>query len=224
MLFLILVFTYVSIGSSTISKSLASGSFDDQTYGKDGVVLLWGDERVDTYDSWVEAINETTTTGNINFWDLSCSIAPEFCELNARGMKPPFVLYSFRNEPWQRLSVRKYDKHAFTTFFNTHVNANCYLNRSICTYDMNVTLEKYKNKEFGEIREAYIDAQQRATQVEFDWGGVSASLQKDFITQRKKVQDEINVLDERMKALGQMLESMHHDNYRNREGPIKLEL
>ncbi len=218
-----ILFLCLATVQSKISTSLTSGSFDDQTYGRNGIVLLWKDSRKDIYESFTSAAGEVDDE-DIHFWDLSCSMAEEFCDLNARGKEVPLILYSFRNEPWQVLTVKIYDKHAFTTFFNSQLKANCYANRTLCTETMNKTIKEYGQQDFKTVKRRYLDTQQEAAQIEHDWSKASERIQNEFFTERKKVQDAVHILDERLKVLGQILEHIHNENYKDREGPQKIEL
>lgn len=208
---LVLFLTCFTFVSGKISTSLTSGSFDDQTYGRNGVVLLW--DNTEVYEKFTAAASAVTDE-DIDFWDLSCAAAPEFCHLNARGQEVPFVLYSFRNEPWKSLSVKEYTEHAFTTFFNTQIRANCFANRSLCTPIMNETIAEQVPLKFERVKRAYLDTQQEAAQIEHDWEEISGEIQQKFFEQRKEVQEAVSLLDEKIKVLGQMLEHIHNENYK----------
>jgi len=218
---ILLLLYYLPLVYSKISTSLTSGSFDEQTYGRNGVVLLWKDSRRDVYDSFTAAAGDVKDE-DIHFWDLSCSLAPDFCDLNARGNKVPLILYSFRNEPWKALTVQLYDKHAFTTFFNSQLKANCFANRTLCTDVMNNTITDHIDLDFDRVKRSYLDVQQEVAQVEHDWDKVSERIQSEFFSERKKVQDAVDVLDQKLKVLGQMLEHIHNENYKDRERPLEL--
>jgi len=216
-MFKLLLFSLLVKAFANGSVELTRGSFDEQTYGKNGVVLLYNEERESIYEEWKSATGEVEDE-DIYFWELSCTLASEFCRSNANGKELPVVLYSFRNEGWQSLSVKGYSSHALSVFFNTEIKSNCFKNRRLCTEIMTDTLEKFESESFSVVRTEYLTVQQEAAQIEHDWDEKSREIQAIFFKEKGEIQKSIDVLDQRMKVLGEMLENMHHIIYNSNVG------
>jgi uncharacterized protein Yka (UPF0111/DUF47 family) len=80
------------------------------------------------------------------------------------------------------------------------------------------TLEKFESEPFSVVRTEYLTTQQEVAQIEHDWDEKSREIQAVFFKEKGEIQKSIDVLDQRMKVLGEMLENMHHIIYNSNVG------
>jgi len=192
------------------STPLENGSFDDQTYGKDGVVLLYDNQSVEQLAHFLKLSAE-----GLHFWHLDCEIAPSFCD--ARADTLPTVLFSFRNEQWSTQSVKTYDEHAFETFVKSKVQENCVNTRRLCSAAMNETLAAHGERNHTEVRALYEAEKEDGDAIEKEWNEYSEQTQREFMEQRAAFQERLRESDERLKVLGQLMEAMHATAYSKQE-------
>lgn len=131
--------------SQAISIPLDEGSFDEQTFGKDGVVLFYDYDSEDVFVDYALVAEQFGTNGDINFWHINCDHAEIFCEgrPDVQDAGVPSMLYSFRNELWKAQHCKTYKEHAFQVFFKTKLHENCLNTPKLCSTIMNTTLKKY---------------------------------------------------------------------------------
>jgi hypothetical protein len=201
---------------------LESGSFEDQTYGKDGVVLLYDNlseiQLMHFIDAAKKFENET-----INFWHLNCDFAKDFCANRPEisDINVPAMLYSFRNELWKGQGCKTYKSHAFETFFQTKVHETCLNTPSLCTNAMKKVLENYMDKNHSVVSLEYLREKKYGDFVEDEWKKVSDEIQNNFFRKRIEYQQKLHESDERLKILGLLMEKLHSESYEENEGEVQ---
>ena len=206
-------------------KMLESGSFDEQTYGKDGVVLLYDDASEEQLMYFLTVAEKFKDNDKIHFWHLNCNLAEDFCAGRDEFETLPVMLYSFRNELWQSQECDDYKEHAFETFFRTKVEENCLTVPSLCTDAMNETLKIYAESNHTVLKKAYLEEKNNGDDVEKEWSEISERIQREFIQKRLNFQNKLRMSDERVKILGLLMEKKHSQSYEKNKGEkIKIEI
>jgi hypothetical protein len=236
----------------TESKSLAleDGSFDDQTYGKDGVVLFYNYESEDTLTYFMMVSEKFKNNDKIHFWHINCDHADLFCENRPEILNSgiPSMLYSFRNELWQSKNCKTYKEHAFEVFFKTKLQENCLNTPKLCSSVMNMTLKEHGEKNHTELKKLYEEEKMNGDELEREWGDITSSIQSEWKKKReeyinddrKEEWDEVSnklkadwnekraqfVLDikksdEKLKVYGLLMEKIHSDSYEKTEGEVQ---
>ena len=199
------------------SVQLKSGSFDDQVYGKDGIVLLYDTDSEDLLYAYSNAAERYNLDDRIHFWHLNCDYT-DFCEIRSEVQRLPTLLYSFRNEFWQSHDCKMYNEHAFELFFKTKINENCLNTRSLCSSVMNLTIEEYYGKKnHSSIKLLYNKYKEEGDKIEKEWNFISNEIQENFMRQRTEFQLKLRNADDKMKIFGQMMEELHLDAYDSNE-------
>lgn len=218
-----LVFTLICIvhaENKTVSVALENGSFDEQTYGKDGVVLFYNYESEKVLASYMLASNKFENDKKINFWHINCDHAPEFCESRPKIQEVgiPSLLYSFRNELWEAQGVKTYKEHAFETFFNTKLQENCLNTPKLCSSVMNITLKEDGHLNHSAIKKLYMDEQDVGLELEKRWKEISDDIQRKWNLQRQKFVLELRNSDDRLIIYKLLMEKLHSEAYEKNEG------
>ena len=206
-------------------KMLESGSFDEQTYGKNGIVLLYDDASEEQLMYFLTVAEKFKDDDKIHFWHLNCNLAEDFCAGRDEFHTLPVMLYSFRNELWEGQECDDYKEHAFETFFRTKVEENCLTVPSLCTEAMNQTLEIYGESNHTVLKKAYLEEKDNGDDVEKEWNEISQKIQNDFMQKRLQFQNKLRMSDERVKILGLLMEKKHSESYESNKGEkIKIEI
>jgi len=208
------------LSTTHASTQLETGSFDDQVYGKDGVVLLYDMDSEEQLYLFIAASESYEDDDRINFWHLNCDYT-EFCETRSEVDDAPTMLYSFRNEFWEAQPCRLYTEHAFEMFFKTKVSENCLNTRSLCSSVMNLTIADHHGKNHSDIRVLYEMYEDEGNAIEKEWEALTNEIQNDFIKRRTEFQMKLRNADERRKVLGQMMEEQHAEAYDNNEKQVQ---
>lgn len=202
---------------------LEDGSFDDQTYGLDGVVMFYDYDSEDVFAQYLTVANQYEKNENINFWHVNCDHAQEFCEgrpsVGEVGL--PCMLYSFRNELWEAQSATTYNEHAFQVFFNTKLTENCLNTPSLCSSIMNITLKEVGDKNHSVIRKLYLEEKEKGDNLENEWKDISDAIQREWNTKRSKFVMDLRNSDEKLKLYSQVMEKLHSDSYEKNEGSVQ---
>lgn len=222
-LFIAIIFLLHISNAWCISEPLNTGSLDDQTFGKDGVILLHNDDSIDTLAYFVNVSIKYEENENVHFWHLNCDNAIEFCEgrpeIEEYGV--PVMLYSFRNELWEGQGCKTYKEHAFETFFNTKVTETCLNTPRLCSSIMNQTLEEHDGKNHSQIRKLYLAEKEDGDEIEQKWELESRRIQQEWNMKRTGAQLDLRNSDDRMKIYKQMMEKLHSESYEENEGEVQ---
>lgn len=204
-------------------NNIKSGSFDEQVYGKDGVVLLYTHKTEEVLHHFTKVALTYENNTNIHFWHLNCDFAVEFCEGRTEigDRELPVMLYSFRNELWQAVEVENYKEHAFEVFFKTKLNENCLNTRHLCSLKMNETLKMFEDKNHTEIKEKYLEIERNIKITEKEWENVMERIKSEFLQTRLKYQVKITDMDDELKVLGQLMEKIHNEQYEENKGEVQ---
>lgn len=219
----LLTLSTVYAQSETASSSLKSGSFEDQTFGKDGVVLFYNYESEDVLANYLTASNKYMDNENIHFWHINCDQAFEFCSNRPKvgEVGIPSMLYSFRNELWEAQGCKTYKEHAFETFFNTKLQENCLNTPHTCSTVMNETLKEDGDKNHTEIKKLYLAEEEKGKDIEKEWESVSNEIQRQWNDRRFKFVVELRNSDEKLKIYKVLMEKLHSEVYEKNEGEIQ---
>lgn len=206
--------------NASISIALENGSFDDQTYGKDGVVLFYNYESEEVFGSYLLVSNKYKEEKNINFWHINCDHAPEFCESRPKVEEAglPCMLYSFRNELWEAQGCKTYKEHAFETFFNTKLQENCLNTPELCSSIMNITLKEDGDKNHTQIKKLYLLEEEKGLDIEAQWKSISDEIQRKWHEKRSEFVLKLRNSDDKLKIYKQLMEKAHSDAYEKNEG------
>lgn len=210
----------VSAQNESVSIGLENGSFDDQTYGKDGVVLFYNYESEEVFGNYLLVSNKYKSDKNINFWHINCDHAPEFCESRPKveEVGVPCMLYSFRNELWEVQGCKTYKEHAFETFFNTKLQENCLNTPELCSSIMNITLEEDGDKNHTDLKKLYLLEEETGLDTEAEWKRVSDEIQRRWHEQRTKFVMQLRNSDDKLKVYKLLMEKIHSESYEKNEG------
>ena len=205
------------------SVALENGSFDDQTYGKDGVVLFYNYESEDILGKYLIVADKFDKDDNINFWHVNCAHAFEFCEGRPKVEEAgvPSMLYSFRNELWEVQGCKTYSEHAFETFFNTKLQENCLNTPILCSSIMNITLKEDGHRNHTEIKKLYLAEEENGLDIEVAWKDISDEIQQRWNEKRAKFVVQLRNSDDKMKLYKMLMEKIHSDNYEKNEGDLQ---
>lgn len=218
----ILIFSILMFSCKSSIISLKTGSFDDQTYGKDGVVLLY-DNLSEMQLMYFLNAAEKFEDQDINFWHLNCDLAESFCKNRPEieGVNIPAMLYSFRNELWSGQGCKTYKEHAFETFFKSKLQENCLTVPSLCSYTMNDTLKEFGEENHTVIRDEYIREKDIGDKIEKEWKEITDEFQSEFMRKRLEFQNKLQKSDDRVKILGLLMETRHSESYEENEGEVQ---
>jgi hypothetical protein len=219
--YLFLLNLYIaSAQNATVSIPLENGSFDEQTFGKDGVVLFYNYESEPILGNYLIVADKFKDDKNINFWHINCDHAPEFCdgrpEVEEAGI--PSMLYSFRNELWEAQGCKTYKEHAFETFFKTKLQENCLNTPELCSSIMNLTLSEYGDGNHTEIKKLYLEEEEKGLDIEAEWQKISNEIQREWNEKRTQFVVELRNSDEKLKVYKLLMEKLHSDAYEKNEG------
>lgn len=213
--FLIIGLSHAETEYST-SEALASGSssFEEHTYGKDGVILFYNDENLELLQKWFDAVESVPESSKINFWHLNCDIT-NFCfkRPEIKDITRPAIMYSFRNLPWKGKSVASYTQHAFEVFFNTKMHESCLNKPSLCNKEMKEALEIYRDKPHKELKEAYEEAEEEIKRIESKWEEISNEIQKNWGLKKAAHQSFIEDQESKQRVLKLLMEQVHIEAY-----------
>jgi hypothetical protein len=215
--------------SCLLSHSLASivplktGSFDDQTYAKDGIVLLYDNLSETQLMYFINVASKFEDDPKINFWHINCDLADTFCKNRAElaGTNIPAMLYSFRNELWAAQGCKTYKEHAFETFIKTKLQENCLTVPRLCTYVMNETLKDFGDENHTVVRDEYLREKNNGDVIEHEWREITDRIQNDFKTKRIEFQNRLLNSDDKVKILGLLMEKHHSLSYEENEGELQ---
>jgi len=219
--YLFLLNLYIaSAQNATVSMHLENGSFDEQTFGKDGVVLFYNYESELILGNYLIVADKFKDDKNINFWHINCDHAPEFCdgrpEVEEAGI--PSMLYSFRNELWEAQGCKTYKEHAFETFFNTKLQENCLNTPELCSSIMNLTLSEDGDRNHTEIKKLYLEEEEKGLDIEAEWEKISNEIKREWNEKRTQFVVELRNSDEKLKVYKLLMEKLHSDAYEKNEG------
>tara|TARA_A100001015_G_scaffold190439_1_gene212164 strand:+ start:2137 stop:2847 length:711 start_codon:yes stop_codon:yes gene_type:complete len=205
------------------SVPLEDGSFDDQTYGKDGVVLFYDYESEDILANYLIVAEQFEEDENINFWHINCDHANIFCNGRPKVQDSgvPSMLYSFRNELWEVQNCQTYTEHAFQVFFKTKLQENCLNTPSLCSSMMNSTLKEVRDKNHTEIKKLYTEEKKVGDALEAEWEEISRSIQQQWNEKRTGFVLDLKTSDEKLKVYALLMEKLHSESYEEHEGSVQ---
>ena len=217
------IFITIIIYVKAVSLPLENGSFDAQTYGKDGVVLFYNIESENILPTFLSVAEKYEEDENIHFWHVNCDFAVEFCK-NREKIKNvglPAMLYSFRNELWNAQGCKTYNEHAFETFFNTKLQENCLNTPILCSSIMNITLKEHGDKSHAEIKKLYLEEKKEGDSIEEEWETLSNNIQNQWNNERTKFVVKLRNSDDKLKIYKMLMEQLHSTSYEKNEGEVQ---
>lgn len=205
------------------SIPLEDGSFDEQTYGKDGVVLFYDYNSEEVFANYLTIAKKFEGNEDINFWHVNCDHAEVFCDgrPNVKDSGIPSMLYSFRNELWEAQNCKTYREHAFEVFFNIKLKENCLNTPSLCSSIMNLTLKEFGEANHTTLKKLYNEEKKNGDELEKGWNDISNAIQRQWNEKRTNFVLDLRNSDEKLKLYGLLMEKLHSESYEKNEGEVQ---
>ena len=205
------------------SIPLEEGSFDDQTFGQDGVVLFYDYNSEEVLANYLTVAKKFEGNEDINFWHVNCDHSEVFCEgrPNVQDSGIPSMLYSFRNELWEAQNCKTYREHAFEVFFNTKLKENCLNTPSLCSSIMNLTLKEFGEANHTTLKKLYNEEKKTGDDLEVRWNDISTAIQREWNEKRTNFVLDLRNSDEKLKLYGWLMEKLHSESYEKNEGEVQ---
>ena len=205
------------------SIPLEDGSFDEQTYGRDGVVLFYDYNSEEVLAHYLTVAKKFENNEDISFWHINCDHAEIFCEGRPKVQDTgiPSMLYSFRNELWEAQNCKTYKEHAFEVFFNTKLQENCLNTPSLCSSIMNLTLKEVGEANHTTLKKLYNEEKKTGDELEAQWNDISTAIQREWNEKRINFVLDLRNSDEKLKLYGLLMEKLHSESYEKNEGEVQ---
>lgn len=172
---------------------LGEGSLDQQTLGKDGLLLLYKEYP----DEWTSIIDYAEYIPDMHFFEVNCNNFYEFCLTHTTTF--PTILYSVENSIWERVE-EDLEQFVFDTF-----ERRCVYNREKCNDDELKTLEEFEGEQPETIKKAIDDLKNRIVEFEATFEDYYQKLQDEFNKKRIDIRDSILKTEEIIKVLNDLL-------------------
>lgn len=172
---------------------LEEGSLDQQTLGKDGLLLLYKEYP----DEWTSIMEYAEDIEDLYFFEVNCNNFHEFCLTHTKTF--PTILYSVENSIWEKVED---DLQQFT--FDTF-ERRCVYNREKCNEDQLNTLEEFEQESPETINNAIDDLRGRIVEFEATFEDYYQKLQDEFNKKRIDIRDSILKTEEIINLLNDLL-------------------
>lgn len=174
---------------------LDEGSLDQQTLGKDGLLLLYK-----TYpDEWTSIIDSSEDIENINFFEVNCNYFHDFCSKHTDTF--PTILYSVENSIWEKINI---DENLEDFVFHTF-ERRCVYNRDKCNEDELKAIEEFEGETPETINAAIDELRTRIVEFEATFEEYYQKIQDEFNKKRINIRDSILKTEEIIKVLDDLL-------------------
>ena len=179
------------ISASAEHIILKEGSINEQTYGKDGLMLF----HYDYPDYWQRIIQNTKQ--NITFFEVNCQL---FDVCNVWSDTFPHLVYSVDNKMWKPVDSDNLEVFIFETF-----EKRCVYNRLKCKEHELDTLLLFDEESPEVIQLAIDDLRNKVSEIEATFADYYQKIQNEFEKKRIEMRDKLEQAEDSIKILEDLI-------------------
>lgn len=170
---------------------LKEGSIEQQTFGKDGLILFYYDYP----DYWDNLVNNTQQ--NLTFFELNCKKYDVCTEWSDTF---PHLVYSVDNSIWEPVETENLELFIFETF-----EKRCVYNIPKCKKHELETLKAFEDQSVEVIQGAIDDLRNKVAEFEATFEDYYKKLQEEFNKKRSEIRDQLEKAEDSIKVLNDLL-------------------